>query len=62
MYKGSIHQVGRKIQNAPCNGWLAWYYIDETTGKREPINFLRQKIRRKLMLSGREDRNLVGDG
>jgi modification methylase len=42
---GSIHQVGREIRNAPCNGWLAWYYINQKTGEREPIDFLRQKMR-----------------
>ena len=40
--RGSIHQVGREILKAPCNGWMAWYYIDEVTGKRVPVNFLRQ--------------------
>ncbi len=40
---GSIHKVGREILNAPCNGWTAWYYIDEMTGKREPIDRLRKK-------------------
>ena len=39
---GSIHKVGREILKAPCNGWMAWYYIDDVTGKREPINSLRQ--------------------
>ncbi|MFZ2097478.1 MAG: DNA methyltransferase [Anaerolineales bacterium] len=42
---GSIHMVGREIMKAPCNGWMAWYYIDEETGKREPIDALRKKIR-----------------
>jgi DNA modification methylase len=44
---GSIHKVGREIMNAPCNGWLAWYYIDEETGRREPIDILRNRIRKK---------------
>jgi modification methylase len=38
---GSIHQVGRKLMNAPCNGWEHWYYEDER-GERKPIDFLRQ--------------------
>jgi DNA modification methylase len=42
---GSIHKVGREITNAPCNGWMAWYYIDEETGKLEPIDRLRKKVR-----------------
>ncbi len=40
---GSIHKVGREISNAPCNGWMAWYYIDEKTGNRQPIDRLRKK-------------------
>ncbi|MDI6696939.1 MAG: DNA methyltransferase [Anaerolineales bacterium] len=40
---GSIHQVGREIQKAPCNGWEHWYYIDENTGERLAIDKLRQK-------------------
>jgi modification methylase len=40
---GSIHQVGREIQKAPCNGWEHWYYIDETTGERVVIDALREK-------------------
>lgn len=42
---GSIHQIGREISNAPCNGWMAWYYIDAITGNREPIDRLREKMR-----------------
>jgi DNA modification methylase len=38
---GSIHQVGSKITNAPCNGWEHWYYED-STGQRRPINDLRE--------------------
>jgi hypothetical protein len=50
-YSGSIHQVGREIRKAPCNGWLAWYYIEEKTGIREPIDLLR-KIAGTRRLSG----------
>ena len=49
-YFGSIHKVGREILKAPCNGWLAWYYIDQQTGRREPIDLLRQKARKKMAL------------
>jgi len=42
---GSIHKIGREISNAPCNGWMAWYYIDEETGSRQPIDRLRKKVR-----------------
>jgi modification methylase len=44
-FSGSIHNVGSIIQKAPCNGWLAWYYIEQNTGKREPIDLLRKKMR-----------------
>jgi modification methylase len=42
---GSIHAIGRLIQDAPCNGWESWYYQDSTTGQRMPIEMLRQRIR-----------------
>lgn len=45
-FVGSIHRVGAKIKNAPsCNGWVHWYYVDEMSGVRKPIDTLRQKIR-----------------
>ncbi len=40
---GSIHQIGREIQKAPCNGWEHWFYVDENTGERLPIDTLREK-------------------
>ena len=44
---GSIHAVGRALQNAPsCNGWEHWYFDDAATGERRPINSLREKIAR----------------
>ncbi len=43
-YSGSIHEVGRHLQNAPCNGWEHWYYDDEDSGERLPIDTLRQKL------------------
>jgi len=36
-FLGSIHQVGRKITNAPCNGWEHWFYED-AQGERRPID------------------------
>jgi modification methylase len=42
---GSIHEVGRAIQDTPCNGWEHWYYLDDATGEREVIDKLRQKVR-----------------
>ena len=38
---GSIHQVGRKLSGAPCNGWEHWFY-EEVDGERHPIDVLRQ--------------------
>lgn len=48
---GSIHKVGRELLKAPCNGWLAWYYINQTNGDKEPLDVLRQKVRREIMVS-----------
>ncbi|MDI6769140.1 MAG: site-specific DNA-methyltransferase [Anaerolineales bacterium] len=42
---GSIHQVGRTLANAPCNGWENWHYVDERTGTRRKLDELRQVIR-----------------
>lgn len=42
---GSIHKIGRLITHAPCNGWLAWYYIDKQTGNRVLIDQLKIKVR-----------------
>jgi DNA modification methylase len=47
---GSIHKIGREILKAPCNGWMAWYYIDEQTGNREPIDVLRKYLQTKMSL------------
>ena len=41
---GSIHAVAKTLQNAPCNGWEHWYYLDER-GERVVINKLREKVR-----------------
>jgi modification methylase len=43
-FSGSIHEVGRQIQNAPCNGWVHWFYLDESTGELHPIDTLRQQL------------------
>ena len=40
---GSIHQVGKAIKNAPCNGWEHWYY--EENGERKKIDALRKAFR-----------------
>lgn len=42
--RGSIHQLGAALTNAPsCNGWDHWYYDDG--GTLRPINDLREQIR-----------------
>jgi len=45
---GSIHQVARRIMDAPCNGWDHWYYQDEVSGERQVIDHLRQVVRDSL--------------
>jgi site-specific DNA-methyltransferase (adenine-specific) len=47
---GSIHQVGKLITNAPCNGWEHWYYQDSSIQNRQVINQLRQVIRDGMSL------------
>ena len=42
---GSIHQIARLLTGAPCNGWEHWYYVDERTGLREPLDTLRKLLR-----------------
>ena len=42
---GSIHQVASRIKDAPCNGWLHWYYEDPHTSQRRVIDELRELIR-----------------
>lgn len=45
--KGSIHQVGAKLEGAPsCNGWTYWCFKRE--GKVVPIDVLRQQIRSEM--------------
>jgi modification methylase len=44
---GSIHRVGAAVQGLDaCNGWTFWHY--ERNGAREPIDALRDIIRREL--------------
>ena len=42
---GSIHAIGRLIRNSPCNGWEHWYYQNDATGERQPIDILREQLR-----------------
>ena len=46
--RGSIHKIARLIQPGPGNGWLQWYYLDEETDTRQPIDRLRQIFREKI--------------
>lgn len=42
---GSIHQVGKALTGAPCNGWTHWFYEDPQSGEWVPIDRLREQIR-----------------
>lgn len=43
--RGSIHQIAQFIRQAPCNGWEAWYFQDESSGQRVVIDTLRKMLR-----------------
>ncbi len=51
---GSIHQLAQKIQQAPVNGWDAWFYEEPLSKTRLPIDVLRQKIRAESKIETRE--------
>ncbi len=45
--KGSIHQVGARLEGAPsCNGWTYWHFLRD--GKTVPIDVLRQQLRAEM--------------
>jgi modification methylase len=47
-HRGSIHQVGARVQGAPaCNGWQFWC-LRMDDGRLLPIDLLRQKLRAEL--------------
>ncbi len=46
--EGSIHQVARAILNAPCNGWMHWFYIDPESGHQQPLDMLRREFVSRL--------------
>jgi len=51
-FVGSIHQLGARLKQSPsCNGWTHWYFTDENTGQRQPLDTLRRKIRQEDALS-----------
>ena len=43
--RGSIHQAAKDLLDAPANGWEHWYFEDQLTGLRKPIDTLRQILR-----------------
>lgn len=45
--RGSIHSLARGLRKGPCNGWTLWYYWDESTKTRQPIDKLRQIYRKQ---------------
>lgn len=46
---GTIHRLGAQLKNVPsCNGWTQWYYDDEETGQRRPLDVLRKRVRQEL--------------
>ena len=46
-FRGSIHQVGARVQNAPaCNGWQFW--CADINGELVPIDVFRQKLLAEL--------------
>lgn len=51
-FTGSIHQVGKALQQAPCNGWEQWHYVDEATGERLAIDNLRERVRQEQQSQG----------
>jgi modification methylase len=44
-FTGSIHQVGKAILQAPCNGWEHWYYLDSDKNRLIVIDRLREVVR-----------------
>ena len=53
--RGSIHRTATLIQPGPCNGWDLWYYWDDETSQRQPINRLRQQVRAQIPPSNQND-------
>ncbi len=45
--RGSIHQLARLIRGGPCNGWEHWLALDRRSGKRIPIDRLREELRER---------------
>jgi modification methylase len=47
VFVGSIHQAGRHLTGAPCNGWEHWYFEDDQ-GELHPIDALREELRKTM--------------
>jgi DNA modification methylase len=48
-FTGSIHQAGKRLSDGgPCNGWECWFYEDGD-GQLQPIDRLRQVMRKKFV-------------
>jgi modification methylase len=45
--RGSIHQIACALRRAPCNGWEVWSTRDPCTRRRQPVNRLREKLRKR---------------
>ena len=46
--RGSIHQVGAFVQQAPaCNGWTYWHF--KTDKGMAPIDLLREQVRQDML-------------
>ncbi len=43
--RGSIHEMARLLRGGPCNGWEQWLALDRRSGKRIPIDKLREELR-----------------
>jgi DNA modification methylase len=43
--RGSIHQIARTLNGGPCNGWDHWLAFERRSGKRIPIDRLRERLR-----------------
>jgi modification methylase len=46
-HRGSIHQIAKEIRSGPGNGWKLWYFFNEATRQREPIDKLREIMRQE---------------
>lgn len=56
--RGSIHQIGAKVQGAPsCNGWTFWHVRRE--GKLLPLDALRSQVRQELNMDSVVTREMM---